>query len=88
VPATWIETATADGCLASTSDDSARYLRMLMVGGLGSSGPIISEESYAAMTTLVAERTILKRISSYGLGISRFEDEGRQLYGHGGGIVG
>ena len=54
VPATWIETATADGCIASTPEDMGKYLRMLLARGQGPAGPIMSEESYAAMTAPVA----------------------------------
>ncbi len=88
VPATWIETATADGCLASTPEDMARYLRMLLARGQGPSGPIMSEESYVAMTTPIASRAFALRNVSYGLGMSLLDVDGRQILGHGGGMIG
>lgn len=83
-PATWFETNTADGCIASTPGDLATYLRMLMNGGEGSNGRILSEESFQLMTT----PHIQAREGSYGYGLFLREMDGRPVIGHGGGMVG
>lgn len=88
VPATWIETATADGSVASTPNDMARYLRMLLAGGDFESGRIISPDSYAAFTTPNATRVFGRVEAGYGLGISMLVDDGHPIVCHGGGMVG
>jgi CubicO group peptidase (beta-lactamase class C family) len=47
VPATWAESAEADGCICCTTADLATYLRAFMRGGEG----ILSPESFRMMTT-------------------------------------
>ena len=85
VPAPWLETNTADGCLAATAADLAIYLRMLLNGGVGSRGRILSKESFAAMTTPHAE---FGPGEPYGYGLAVGEEDGRHRIGHGGGMVG
>ncbi|HXV33724.1 MAG TPA: serine hydrolase domain-containing protein [Gaiellaceae bacterium] len=51
MPAPWLETATADGCLAGTMDDLAGFLRALLNGGQG----LLSPESFALMTSPATE---------------------------------
>jgi CubicO group peptidase (beta-lactamase class C family) len=46
-PATWLETATADGSIASTADDMCAFARLLLRGGEG----LLSEEAFAQMST-------------------------------------
>lgn len=86
-PAAWFETNTADGCIAGTATDLASYLRMLMNGGAGPTGRILSESGFAAMTA--------PHISDddpddavYGYGLNLFTDDGRHYLGHGGDMVG
>ena len=47
VPATWLETATADGSIASTAGDMAAFARMLLRRGEGPAGRLVSEASFA-----------------------------------------
>lgn len=84
-PATWFETNTADGCIASTPGDLATYLRMLINGGEGPNGRILSEESFQLMTTPYIDA---RGESSYGYGLFLHELDGRRMIGHGGGMVG
>ena len=49
VPATWLETESGDGSLASTPEDMAVYLRMLLNRGRGADR-LLSEAGFAAMT--------------------------------------
>jgi D-alanyl-D-alanine carboxypeptidase len=86
VPATWLETATADGSIAATAADMATYLRMLMNRGRGPHGHILSEGSFRLMTQRVIEVPDEDGTYGYGLGIG--ESEGHTTIGHGGGMVG
>ena len=49
LPATWLETDTADGAIASTAADMAVFARMLLNDGMGPNGPLISAASLAQM---------------------------------------
>src|SRR3712207_7087083 len=42
-PAPWFETNSADGCMAGTAADLATYLRMLLNGGVGPQGRLLSD---------------------------------------------
>lgn len=85
VPATWLETNTADGSVASTAGDMAFYLRMLINRGQGPGGRIISGESFKRMTTFFAE---MAEGFGYGYGLGVFEIDGYQNIEHGGDMVG
>ncbi len=84
-PAPWLETNTADGCLSATAADLATYLRMLLNGGVGPQGRILSEASFALMTT---PHTMRDEDRPYGYGLAVGEKDGRQRIGHNGGMVG
>ena len=87
LPATWLETATADGAIASTASDMAIFARMLLREGevpRPGAGRLISAKSFAAMTAPVAAM----RSEGYGLGIYSREFDGRRYIGHTGGMVG
>jgi len=85
VRANWFESDTAGGCLASTAGDLAIYLRMLLNRGQGSLGPILSEQSFARMSSRVIEDG---SGGWYGYGLATFEDDGHTIIGHGGGMPG
>ncbi|CAN5601501.1 hypothetical protein BH23CHL2_BH23CHL2_21240 [soil metagenome] len=86
-PAAWFETNTADGCIAGTATDLASYLRMLMNGGAGPRGRILSESSFAAITAShINDNDPADAVYGYGLHV--FTDDGRRYLGHGGGMVG
>ena len=87
VPAMWMEYGAGDGCQASTAEDMAIYLRMLMNHGSGSKGRIISEESFLLMTQHVI-RTPLWGGAGYGYGLTMAEVDGHDYLGHGGGTPG
>jgi len=84
LPATWLETDTADGAIASTAADMAVFARMLLNDGMGPNGPLISAASLAQMLAPVP--TVNDQ--GYGLGIYAREFGGRRLIGHTGGMVG
>jgi hypothetical protein len=83
--ATWIETNTGDGCLASPADDLAAFLRMLLNGGAGPNGRLLSEESFALMRAPHAE---FNPGMPHGYGLFAYERDGRRLIGHSGDMVG
>jgi CubicO group peptidase (beta-lactamase class C family) len=91
VPATWLETGTADGSIASTAADMSLYLRMLMNRGQHSGGQILSEDGFRLMTQRVVEIPGEKGGlggSHYGYRLDISEDRGHTLIGHTGGMVG
>lgn len=84
-PATWFETETADGCLASTAGDMAIYLRMLLNRGQGAEGRILTPESFDLLT----QRAInVDDRRWYGYGLFSWEEDGHTLLGPGGGMPG
>ncbi len=84
-PATWLETATADGCLASTPADMAAYMRMLLNRGAGPQGRIVSEETFDLMTR--PWMPVMEGITyGYGLGMTMLDEH--PVVEHGGGMVG
>ncbi|MCC6704529.1 MAG: serine hydrolase [Thermomicrobiales bacterium] len=83
-PAAWIETGTADGSIAGPIGDMARYTRLLMNRGAG----LISDESFALMIADLATRDTHEPESTYGYGLMTWDENGRHLIGHGGGMIG
>jgi D-alanyl-D-alanine carboxypeptidase len=90
VPATWLETGTADGSIAATAADMATYVRMLLNRGQGPRERILSEQSFRLMTQRVIQlpEGDDEHGDSYGYGLNVSEDEGHTIIGHGGGMVG
>ena len=84
-PATWLETDTADGSIASTAEDMCAFARMLLRNGDGRGGRLLSEAAFARMS---ASHVVTGDGSAYGYGLGIRELEGRRLVGHGGGMVG
>jgi D-alanyl-D-alanine carboxypeptidase len=80
-PATWLETETADGSIASTAADMCAFVRLLLREGDG----LLSESAFAEMT---AGNPSEGETAFYGYGLVIRELEGRRLIGHGGGMVG
>ena len=83
VPALWTEYGVGDGCQASTAEDMCVYLRMLMNGGVGPAGPVMSEESYRVMTQR-AIATPQWGGAWYGCGLTLADIDGHSCLGHGG----
>ena len=87
VPALWTEYGVGDGCQAATVEDMCTYLRMLMNGGEGPTGRVLSEESFGLMT----RRAIATQQwggAWYGYGLTLADVEGHIYLGHGGSTPG
>ena len=84
-PATRLETNSGDGCLSATASDRAIYLRMLLNGGAGSNGRLLSAASFARMR---APHTEISSGVPYGYGLVDVPKDGQHLIGHEGGMVG
>jgi D-alanyl-D-alanine carboxypeptidase len=85
-PATWLETATGDGCIASTAEDMAAYLRVWLNRGQGDREGVVSESGFDRMATGGAFP--VEEGWGYGYGLSTRTIEGRADLGHGGDMVG
>jgi CubicO group peptidase (beta-lactamase class C family) len=81
VPAPWVPYEAADGCVCSTAEDMCRYARMLLARGR----PLVSTESFGLMTEDTVDNGEGGR---YGYGLVTTRAGGRELVGHGGGMVG
>jgi hypothetical protein len=88
VPATWLETESGDGSIASTPGDMAVYLRMLLNRGQGTQDRLLSEAGFATMTERVIAIEEGDEPTRYGYGISTFTVDGHTYIGHPGGMVG
>lgn len=75
------------GCIASTPGDMARYARMLLNKGQGSKGRIVSEASFALMSTPYIKAPEFSSSASYGYGIAVDTLEGHKILRHTGGMV-
>ncbi len=80
VPATWIDSAEADGCICSSGGDLAVYLRSLITRD----ARLLWAESWEAMLTphVVVDQD--DEYEHYGYGIA----VGTEDFGHGGGMIG
>jgi CubicO group peptidase (beta-lactamase class C family) len=78
---------TADGSIISTAKDMAAYARMLLNRGAHPGGRLVSEESFALMTTPHMTETGDHGVA-YGYALDVFEADGRAHIGHAGGMVG
>ena len=84
-PATWVETATADGSIASTAGDMAAFARMLLRRGEGPDGRLLGEAAFARMAGSHARTP---RGNGYGYGLATLGFGGRTFLGHYGGMIG
>lgn len=87
-PATWLETDTADGCLAMTAADLATYLRMVLRRGELDGARVLSEEGFARLTQRAIATDDPPEENWYGYGINTRLVDSRTRLWHGGGMVG
>ncbi|MGA7523452.1 MAG: serine hydrolase domain-containing protein [Acidobacteriaceae bacterium] len=75
------------GCIASTPGDMARYARMLLNRGQGPNRRIVSEESFALMSTPYIKADEFSPTASYGYGIAVDTLDGHKILRHTGGMI-
>ncbi|MGC2389780.1 MAG: serine hydrolase domain-containing protein [Candidatus Acidiferrum sp.] len=75
------------GCIASTPGDMARYARMLLNHGQAPRGRIVSEQSFALMSTPYIKAPDFSETASYGYGIAVDTLEGHKILRHTGGMI-
>jgi CubicO group peptidase (beta-lactamase class C family) len=80
-PATWLETATADGSIASTAADMCAFARLILREGAG----WLTEESFRLMSS---PHSRVDETYAYGYGLAIRDLDGHRFIGHGGGMVG
>ncbi len=85
VPATWLETDTADGAIAATAGDMAIYARMLLNRGAHPGGRIYPEDVFQSR---ISAGMVDENGFAYGYGIIVREIAGHTVIGHTGGMVG
>jgi len=88
VPATWLETDTADGNIASPAPDMATFLRMLLNRGRGPQGRILSEEGFSLLTQRAVRPDDAAHGEFYGYALNVKERGGHTTIGHSGSMVG
>jgi D-alanyl-D-alanine carboxypeptidase len=81
VQAPWLEYGTGDGGIASTPGNMASYVRMLLNGGQGPQGRLLSAESFRLMTQ---PAIAMGRDLFYGYGLVLREAEGHRHLLHSG----
>lgn len=85
VPAEWVETNSADGCILSTAADMAKYARMLLNEGSAPDGtPLLNEAGFRRLVFPMIE----DEGEAYSYGLYLFDDEGYRHAGHGGDVPG
>jgi len=84
--APWTEYASGDGSIVSTPADLGAYLTMLLNRGKGPNGAVLGEAGFAALSTPHAKTT--RGDDSYGYGMFLSRLDGREIFYHGGGMLG
>jgi hypothetical protein len=87
VASPWYETASADGSIVSTATDMCAYARLLLNRGDRPGGRLLSEESFRLLTGRHVDDPSEDH-AWYGYGLGIYDDDGRTLVGHSGGMVG
>jgi CubicO group peptidase (beta-lactamase class C family) len=88
VEAPFFEYGIGDGAIQSTAADMAAYARMLLNGGEGPRGRIVSEKAFEHFTTPYSERDTPSGPTGYGYGMGVMTRDGHRYLAHSGGMVG
>jgi len=86
-PAGNLTVTTSSGCIASTPGDMARYMRMYLNRGAGSSGRILSEDSFKLLSTPYIAAEEFGPGASYGYGLAVDQLDGHKRLRHTGGMA-
>jgi D-alanyl-D-alanine carboxypeptidase len=87
VEAPYLAMDNSAGCIVSTANDMALYMRMLLNRGRGPKDPVISEESFALFSKPAIPAPSFGEGAGYGYGIAIQPVEGRTILRHTGGMV-
>lgn len=85
--APWIEVPEAAGSVAATASDMGNYLQMLLNGGVGTKGRVLSEKSFELFTKPVIKSPFRGEDASYAYGLWVSDNNGHTLLRHTGGMV-
>ena len=78
--------ASPAGSIAAPAGDMARYLRMLLNGGQGPNGRIVSADGFRLMTTPYIQATEFSPTAFYGYGVAVDVLDGHKILRHTGGM--
>ena len=88
VEAPHFEYGIGDGSIQSTSEDMTAYVRMLLNGGSGPNGRIVSEAAFKRFATPHIAFSEAQPENGYGYGIRISKQDGHLILSHSGGMVG
>lgn len=84
VVAPWLEYGSGDGAIVASATDLGKYLTMLLNGGHGPTGRLVSEAGFGRIMT----RSAKLGDDAYGYGFFLGKQDGRAVFEHSGGMVG
>lgn len=87
VPAPWVESAAASGCVAATGADMTRFLRFLLDLADGRGAPVLSEESAKRFLAEAADAPGWGGGAKYGSGVAHVSEGGHGYLHHTGGMI-
>jgi D-alanyl-D-alanine carboxypeptidase len=85
--APWLEVAEAAGSIAATAADMGNYLQMLLNGGAGVKGRVLSDKSFQLFTKPVIKSPFRGEDANYAYGLWVSDTNGHTLLRHTGGMV-
>lgn len=85
--ASWTDEVEASGSIAATGDDMARYVLMLLNGGRGTRGRVLSEQGFNLFVKPVHKAESWGENTRYAYGLAVEEGEDRTVLRHTGGMV-
>jgi CubicO group peptidase (beta-lactamase class C family) len=86
VVAPWLEYGSGDGAIVASATDLGKYLTMLLNGGRGPNGPLLSERGFQKLIAPAAK--LGKPGNAYGYGFFLGKVDGHPVFAHSGGMVG
>jgi CubicO group peptidase (beta-lactamase class C family) len=86
VVAPWLEYGSGDGAIVASATDLGKYLTMLLNGGRGPDGRLLSERGFQRLMAPAAK--IGDGGDAYGYGFFLGKLDGRPVFDHSGGMVG
>ncbi len=85
--APWVEVPEAAGSVAATAQDMGAYLQMLLNGGVGPRGRVLSEKSFELLIKPAIKAPFSGEEASYSYGLWISDSAGQKLARHTGGMI-